>query len=617
MEAVMRPNRARRTRTAVLGVMSIALIAGSATSVVAAGPPPGILVPIGSDYQSDTLELFARQAAGRDTSGNVVILVIPITYSLNAYETKSGERNKNTTLAESRTQQVEDACNAVKAPTQTCDARLVPVLVRSDAYLASNLAYFTPDVDGMYVLGGDQTVAMQVVAGTPVEAAMADAYARGAVFGGNSAGDAVQSRNMINGYTGSNGPAESMRQGAVDVWTYSGAGDETRGLIFGMPDVIADQHVFEYGRTGRSLNVSLEHRAPVLGMDAATGGVLTDNTVLKDITGDTSAYVIDPATWKAGATWGGPNATLSARRVAMHLLPPGAYGFDFKAMRPVVGGAALPAPSLAGRTYPAFTTSAGAGRLLLSGGIADDPAGDVGSRFVSLAGGANARIVVLTAGYGRSTDAQAAAKAIAAALQPGVTATVQWFVLDGKTDAAAVATAVGSSSGIFLTAPDRSLVAGALAAQPVVVDAVKARWKAGMVLLADNAAAAVMGSKFIADPISPDVEVTAPADMLEGGVTVAPGLGWVANANVQPRLLPDQNWGQAIRLAAAQRAVPAVGIDVGTAIEVWNGAATARGASAAVVIDGRKATFGTGTNGSLAAAWMVIDSFVAGETLAP
>ena len=105
--------------------------------------------------------------------------------------------------------------------------------------------------------------------------------------------------------------------------------------------------------------------------------------------------------------------------------------------------------------------------------------------------------------------------------------------------------------------------------------------------------------------------------MLTGGVTVATGLGWVANANVEPRLLPDQNWGQAIRLAAASPTAPAVGIDVGTAMEVWNGVATVRGASAAVVIDGRKATFGTGTNGSLAAAWLVIDTFVAGEALAP
>ena len=35
------------------------------------------------------------------------------------------------------------------------------------------------------------------------------------------------------------------------------------------------------------------------------------------------------------------------------------------------------------------------------------------------------------------------------------------------------------------------------------------------------------------------------------------------------------------------------------------------------MIDGRKATFGTGTNESLAAAWMVIDTFADTEVLAP
>jgi len=562
------------------------------------------------------MQLFARQAAQRDTSGHVVILVIPITYSLNAYETKSGERNKNTTLAEARTQLAEDACNVVKAPEQTCDAQLVPVLIRDDAFLQSNVDMFTPDVDGMFVLGGDQTVAMQVVAGTPVEAAMTAAYRRGAVMGGNSAGDAVQSRTMINGYVGSNGPAESLRKDAVDVWDGDDA-DLLRGLDLGMPDVIADQHVFEYGRMGRSLNVSLEWNKPILGMDAATGGVLTDYTTLTDITGDTSGYVIDPGTYGATAAWSGPNATLSARRVAFHLLPPGAYGFDFASMRPVVGGSAVSAPSLAGRAYPAFTTPAGAGRLLLSGGIVADPAGAVGARFKTLAGGASAKIVVLAAGYARSTDAQADAKAIAAALQPGVTATVTWIVVDGKTNVTAATAAIKAATGIFLTAPDRSLVAGALAALPKVTAAVKARWQAGKVLLADNAAAAVLGSRFIADGISPDVEVSAPEDMLAAGVTVATGLGWVSNLSVQPRLLPDQSWGQALRLSAARQAVPAVGVDVDTALEISGGTAVVRGASAAVVIDGRKATFGAGTNTSLAAAWIVIDSFTAGETLAP
>ncbi len=614
----MRPTRGRAARIAVLGLTAVAMAAAPLTPALAADPAlPGILVPIGSDYQPDTLQLFAREAAKRDTSGAVVILVIPITYSLNAYETKSGERNKNITLAENRTQQVEDACNAVKAPAQTCDAQLVPVLIRDDAMLQSNVDFFTPDVDGMYVLGGDQTVAMQVVAGTPVEAAMSAAFARGAVFGGNSAGDAVQSRTMINGYTAGFDMPQELQQGAVDVWTDDGAGDLARGLPFGMPDVIADQHVFEYGRTGRSLNVSLQYGRPMLGMDAATAGVLTGYTTLSDITGDTSAYVMDPRSWSAQGTWLGPTKSLSARRVAFHLLPPGTFGFDFAAMKPLWNGVALAAPSISGRTYPAISTPRGAGPLLLSGGVVTDPAGAVGSRFVALSGGASAKIVVLAVGYAKSTDAQADGKAVAAALQPGVTAGVQWFVLDGKTRASDVTAAIKGATGVILTAPDRSLVSAALASQSTVLAAVKARWQAGKVLLADNAAASALGRTFIADGIAPDAEVSAPADMLAGGVALGTGLGWVGGVNVEPRLIPDQNWGQAMRLAAASPATLSVGVDVATALEVSGGKAVVRGPSAAVVLDGRKATFSTGTNTSLAAAWMVIDSFTAGETLAP
>jgi cyanophycinase-like exopeptidase len=607
------PSR-RASRAIVLGLVAVSLAAGPAG--IAAGSPTRTLVPIGSDYQPDTLQLMAAQAARHDTSGRVVLLVLPITYSRDAYVSKSGERQQNLTLAARRTQQLQDACDVVKSPAQVCDAELVPVLVRDDAYLASNLAFFTPDVDGMYVLGGDQTVAMQVVAGTPLEQRMADAYASGVAFGGNSAGDAVQSLNMINGYTGSNGPAESLREGAVDLWTATGPGDLTRGLVFGLPNAITDQHVFEYGRTGRSLNVAVTSGLPVIGMDAATGGVITDETLLSDITGDTSGYVIDPVPYGSTGTFGGPNATLAARHVAMHLVAPGDTGFDLATHRPTAGSHEYPAPSISGRTFAAATTPAGAGPLLLGGGLTAQPAGLAGQRFVTLAGGASSRIVVLAAGYARSTDAAADAKSIAQALQPGVTARVTWIVMDRKTDQGAAAAAIAAASGIWITAPDRSTVAAALAAQPLVVDAVHARWAGGRaVLLADDAAAAALGPSYVAAPISADVEASAPLDMV--GVPIATGLRWYGGFNLEPRLLPDQNEPQLLQLGAAAPGVLAVGVDVGTALEVAGGAAIVRGDSAALVIDGRGATWGTGTNGSLTARWLVLDTYVDGQTLAP
>lgn len=605
----MRRSRSLPVVAALAGTAIVPVVAG-ATGAGASGHRT--LVPIGSDYAADTLERVAAAAAAHDTDGSVKILVLPITYSLDAFTSSKSERKKNLTLADTRRGQVESACLAVVAPGVACDVRLVPTLVRDDAFLASNLAYFDGEVDGMYVLGGDQTVAMNLVQNTPLEDRMAAAYTAGAVFGGNSAGDAIQSRTMINGYAGANDVPESMRQGAIDIWAYGGDADPTRGLKFGLPDAITDQHVFERGRMGRSLNASLTTGMPIVGMDAATGARITDETTLADVTGLTSGYVLDPHTLGATATWAGPNSTLAARDVVAHLIAPGGDGYDLSTRLPSFAGAAEAAPAgLATRTLPAVS-KAGAGTLLLGGGAA---AATVGPRFVSLAGGASARIVVITTGYAKAATAQADAKAIAATLQPGVTASVQWFVLDAKANQSAITTALANATGVWLSSPDRSRIGAALTTGATTLAAVSARWNAGAVVMADDAVAAALGGTYAAAAPQVDPEAESYLQMLDGAVPFAAGRGWYTGIDVQPQLLPGYNWPQLLRLVAAQPSRVGVGIDVGTAIEVGGGAPVVRGASAVVAIDGRTATIRTGSNGSLSAHWLVIDTYADGQAL--
>ncbi len=614
----MRPVHLFRAPAALVAALVLGL--ASAIPAGAAPPPTRAFVPIGASYDADTLQRFAQEAATHDTSGHVLILVLPISYATDAFSITNGERKKNLTLADTRRGQIETACNVVKSAGQTCEADLVPVLTRSDTSLASNLAYFTPDVDGLFVLGGDQTIAMMVVADTAFEQAMADAYAAGAAVGGNSAGDAVQSVNMIGGYTGANGPDEGMRQGAVDLWASSGVHDQTRGLIFGLANAITEQHVYQRGRIGRAINVAFTTGLPILGMDADTGGVVLDETTLTDVVGYTSGIVIDPLTYAASGHFGGPTSSLSVRGMATHVLPPSTYGYDFATHEPTLGGTALAAPSISGRTYPTITTPTGSGPLFLAGGIADAAGGAVGQRFVATSGGAAARLVVLTTGYPKYTDAQATAKAIASALQPGVTADVEWFVLDRRADVPAITAAVADATGILVTAPDQSLVLGALAAQPAVVSAIQGRWTSGAAsLLADDAAAAALGPWLTTDapPTSSSIEPDSQADFLASGTTIAAGLGWFGGIVAEPRVLPDRHWGRLYHLLSAQPSLLGVGIDRGTALEIGGGSATVRGDSVAVVLDGRLATFGLGSNGALAARWVVLDSFIDGEALTP
>ena len=282
-------------------------------------------------------------------------------------------------------------------------------------------------------------------------------------------------------------------------------------------------------------------------------------------------------------------------------------------MTPSQGGVAQAKPSIAGRTYPAIH-AASTRPLYLAGGIVGDPAGAVTAAFRADAGGAGARIVVVAAGY-KAAVARADAKAIAAALAPTV-ASVSWTVVDGTLDSAEAA-AIAGATGVVLTGQDRSQIGAALAGSAEWL-AIRNGFAAGsFALLADDAAAAAMGSTYVAKAVPADVEAGAIADPI-GTPPLATGWGLASNVSVQPGLLPGQYWPQLFQLARAEPADIALGIDVGTAIRIAGaGAPTVVGSSAVVAIDSSRATFATGTNDAIGASWLLVDTFAAGDAVTP
>ncbi len=599
------------------------VLALAAVQPVAAQSVAHTMVPIGSGYAADTLERFASAAAGHASDGTVDIVVLPITYGLDPYTSSRKDTKKNLDLADTRRGQLEDACNAVKQANQNCSVVLAPILVRDDAYLQSNLDLFVPGLDGMFVLGGDQTVAMKVVANTPTEQKMAQAYANGAVIGGNSAGAAVESLTMIAGYVGNNGPETGLRQGSVDLWAPDGTStDDTRGLSFGVANVLLDQHVLQRGRIGRLLNASFTSGLLGIGADAETAATIVNEQSLTDVSGRSAAVVIDAHTYGATGGFAGPTNSLYLRNVATHVLPAGDFGYDIAGQQPISNGAALRAPILAGRSFRALTLPADAGSLLLGGDISGDKAGLVAQRFVAASGGNAARIVVLAAGYAKSSTARADAKDYAAAFASLGAGQVAWYVLDNKADQAAIATEMGQASGIFLTAPDQATVLPALQAAAPVVAAAQDLWLSqGVTIMADNAAASALGELMTTTPPPPSdtagLEDASIASFRPDSVSVVGGLGWVPGIAVEPRLVLDRQWGQVYNVLVRNKTILALGIDVGTAVELTPGAATAWGTSAALTFDGRYGKFGTGSNGALSAQWVILDSFVDGQNVVP
>jgi cyanophycinase len=604
-------------RRAPVLLAAIALAAASVVPTFAAAPGT-TLVPIGAGYSETTLEQFAGEAAAQDDSGTVSILVLPITFATDAFRISNGERQKNLTLAGTRRGQIEAACQAVIPAGESCSVVLAPILTRDDATAPGADDFVTPGLDGIYILGGDQTIAIQVVADTDLEDALTAAHAAGAVVGGNSAGAAVESQNMIAGYTGANGPEQGFEAGAVDLWTFEGPSDLQRGLVLGLPDTILDQHVLQRGRIARLINVSMTSGLLGIGVDADTAATIQDETTLTELGGATAAFVADDDTYDATIDFDA-SGTASIRSLATHVLAPG-DGYDLVGRLPVVGGSPLAAPSIAGRAYPSLAVPVGAGSLILGGGVA--PSSAAVTRLVEAAGGAGSNVVVVAAGYAKDETATKDAKAFAAAVA-AAGATSSWFVV-GKATPSMVGHALETADGVLLTAPDPSTVMAALNAAPLETGAIHGAWANGAALLANDAAASAVGSAFTSDPrpgpSTGAIESAAMEEFIAASTTISAGLGWVDLA-VEPGIVSNRHWGRLYSLVAASGAPAgdhfAVGIDAGTAVELGAGAPTVLGDSVAVVLDGRVGTFGVGSNGAIAARWVVLDAFVAGDSLAP
>jgi cyanophycinase len=597
------PMRIRQT-ILVLGIWGLFMLGDLS---VAQDTQGRLFIPIGGGY-ADTLPAFAAAAVERASGDVVRITVLPITYASDAETISAEELTENLDAAEGRREQVAAACDLAVRNGVTCEVKLTPVFVRADALNEENLVYFPDDLAAVYILGGDQTIAMRVVAGTPIENALQAAYERGVVIGGTSAGLSVQSRAMIGGYLGDFGPESGLNAGAVDLWN----SDEQRGLAFGLSNIILEQHLWERGRLPRLLNALAQPDAPRIGVgvDTYTAAQIQDETLLTGVAGLYNAVVLDAETLGSAANARFENDILSIRNVLFHLLAPGDFSYDLTTRIPSLSGSMIEPNA---DRFASFVLPAENAPLILAGNLAGALEGHPAlARFSELAGGADGLIVVLAAGYASDDEARAAADAYAAALgTPSLT-------LIASPDAAIeLPPGEGGYSGILVTAPDQSVFTTDVLRQ------VAAAWRSGKPLLLDNAAAGLAGAVYAAQGPTPEATDDEPdADLLaiqnaflQGTTPFAEGLGLLSFA-VEPRLLDDYRWGRLVALAHEQDARLALGLSAGSAVEFSGGAARVLGTNGVVVLDLRQASLGLGTNNAYAVANGLLDVFAPGETLA-
>jgi cyanophycinase len=187
---------------------------------------------------------------------------------------------------------------------------------------------------GIWLGGGDQSRFMDVVSGTPLEAALLARHRAGVAIGGTSAGAALQTTPMITGDEKRPGGAKPLAKDSPHAWvTIDRDNVVTRGGLGLWDGVILDQHFVRRRRFQRLLSLVLE--GPVrlgAGIDEATA-LETGPDGVWHVLGESVVVVIDAREAVPTAT----PAPLGASGVTLHVLPAGA-SFD-----PRSGRATLPA----------------------------------------------------------------------------------------------------------------------------------------------------------------------------------------------------------------------------------------------------------------------------------
>jgi cyanophycinase len=579
------------------------------------------LIPIGASYQAATRDMFVRRAIAHNSDGVVRLAVVMAPFSTSSLTITLQERQTNLADAQVRANQIQASCAAAVTAPITCTTVLPDIQLRSDASDSAKVAAFSDQIDGVYILGGDQVIAMEIIANTPFETALEQLYQAGAPFAGNSAGSAVQSRRMIAGYLGDNFAWNGLERGAVDL-AYGPTEAITRGLRFGLPNAVIDQHVFERGRLARLLQATQQLPGSKLGLgtDFGTGTVVENERIITGTAGLYGGVVVDQETYGAasGAQYLGPRQTLTISNVVLHLLAPGPYGYDLQTRQPIISGTvdATP-PDIANRTYDFLQAPRGAGALLLGGDLAESPTGTVVARFAALAKNTGKPTLVLATGFVTPTDALSATTFWTANLAAlGLTQVQTATLLVSDTNA--LTPTLDAAGAIFVVGDDQPTIVGQL--EQLRALNLAGRWRAGAVLLLDNAAAALAGATVSAEPTPIDLETTeiaASDSFLAGEIDLRPGLDLVPGAAFEPRALYDYRYGRLVSHTYRSRSVVAFGIERGTALEIDGRGARVLGDSAVFALDARYArVFEPGTNGAFAATWLLANTYAPGTSIA-
>ncbi len=591
-----------------------------------------VLIPIGADHNADTLALFVQQAIAHNQDSIVEIRLLIPPLSPNSFFVGFVDRQNATEAGRNRVDQIQSICLSLVMAPVTCHTTAPNIQIRTEAQDAANLTEFNSTVDGVYILEGNQAIAMQIIANTPLEDILETLYRSGVPLAGSSAGAAVQSRYMISGYQNDHFAWNGLELGSLDL-AYGVTGRTSRGLRFGLSTAILDQDLYQQGRLLRLLQAVEQSPVPKLGLgvDNQTGIKIINERWVEGTMGLTSAIIVDLETFQSAnqAQYQGDRKSLSIHNVPAHLLPAGDYAYDLELKQPLRSGVAIEPPLMSTRSFEFLNRPAGSAPIIVAGDLlqGSDASNslipfidtfanqDVPNRFAELARKAGFNVTVLAVGENPST--LEAATRMTKGLRTKQLK-VKQEILTPTSNLAALEARLRLSDAIAITSVNQVEVALLIDhLHQLHLDQMN---RAGTVLLFDNAAAAAIGEWMIAEETPADTLTAKEARSTSGFLTTYPsiqqGLGLVTGANFEPRAFYDYRYGRLVNLIYHHPDTVAFGIERETGLELTAEGATVLGPAAVLSIDGRYAAWlESGQNGAIGAYWLFLDTYTTDESL--
>jgi len=169
---------------------------------------------------------------------------------------------------------------------------------------------------GIFFTGGDQLRITSLLGGTEVDYALNEAYRKGTIIAGTSAGASVMSATMIVGGDNDSTPQQDALSMAPGM-----------GLL---REVVIDQHFAQRGRLGRLVSAVAQQPAILgIGIDEDTAVLINRQGEMKVIGSQTVTVVDGGRCEHINVSEAKPEQPLALTGIAVHILPRG-YGFDLQ-----------------------------------------------------------------------------------------------------------------------------------------------------------------------------------------------------------------------------------------------------------------------------------------------